>query len=165
MAVAPIPEGYTAVTPWIISADTAALIDFLKRAFGAEELGRMVGPGGRIEHAEVRIGDAVVMMFDRHSPDWPHTPAHLRLFVEDADAVYRQAVEAGATPVTEVTHLAFGDRVGRVRDPLGNLWWIQTHIEDVTPEELRRRFSDPEFTARMEYVQSADLFPERTGRH
>ncbi|WP_369389929.1 VOC family protein [Streptomyces sp. CG1] len=164
MAVAAIPEGYTAITPWIISADTAALIDFLKRAFHAEELGRMVGPGGRVEHAEVRIGDAVVMMFDRHSPDWQPTPAYLRLFVEDADAVYRQAIEAGATPVTEVTHLAFGDRVGRVRDPLGNLWWIQTHVEDVSPEELRRRFADPEFTARMEYVQSAEFFPQETGQ-
>ncbi|WP_411083281.1 VOC family protein [Streptomyces sp. cmx-18-6] len=160
MDVKAIPDGYTAVTPWIISADAARLIDYLKEAFGGEELSRLVGAGGRIEHAEVRIGDAVVMMFDRHAPHWPATPAFLRLFVEDADAVHRRAVEAGGTSVTEVTELFFGDRVGRVRDPLGNLWWIQTHVQDVGPEEQRRRMSDPRFVEAMEYVQNAEFFPK-----
>ncbi|WP_433245759.1 VOC family protein [Streptosporangium sp. CA-135522] len=152
-----MPEGYATVTPWIISHDTAGLIDYLKSAFGAVELARVTDDEGRIGHAEVRIGDAVVMMFDA-KPDWPRTPAFLRLYVPDADATHRQAVEAGGTSVTEVTHLFFGDRVGRVRDPFGNLWWIQTHIEDVSPEEMERRLSDPVFTKAMEYLQGADFF-------
>lgn len=160
MAVKPVPEGYTTVTPWIISSDTAALIDYLTEAFDAEELARVVGPDGTIGHAEVRIGDSVVMMFDTR-PEWPPTPGFIRLYVSDADAVHRQAVAAGGTSVTEVTHLAFGDRVGRVRDPLGNLWWIQTRIEDLDPEEIERRFSEPEFVKAMAYVQSADFFPGR----
>jgi uncharacterized glyoxalase superfamily protein PhnB len=105
----------------------------------------------------MRIGDSVVMMFDA-KPDSPPTPAFLRLYVADADTVHRQAVAAGGTSVTEVTHLFFGDRVGRVRDPLGNVWWIQAHIEDVSPQEMEERLTDPAFTKAMEYVQSADLF-------
>lgn len=155
-----IPEGYTTVTPWIISPDTARLIDYVRAAFGAEELFRLAGASGAVEHAEVRIGDAVVMMFDSR-PEWPPTPAFLRLFVDDADAVHRQAVAAGGTSVTEVTHLHFGDRVGRVRDPLGNLWWIHTRIEEVGAEEMERRLTDPVFVKAMEYVQSAEFFPAR----
>ncbi|NUW35194.1 VOC family protein [Nonomuraea sp. SMC257] len=152
MSVKPVPSGYTTVTPWIISRDTAGVIDYLREAFGAEELGRVVDDRGRIGHAEVRIGDAIVMLFDVDE-SWPATPAFTRLYVEDARAVHRQAVAAGGTSVSEVTHLAFGDLVGRVRDPFGNVWWIQTHIEDVTPEEMERRWSDPVFTAAMEYMQ------------
>ncbi|MET9066602.1 VOC family protein [Streptosporangium sandarakinum] len=152
-----MPQGYTTVTPWIISHDTAGLMDYLKGAFEAVELARLTDDEGRIGHAEVRIGDAVVMMFDAR-PDWPRTPAFLRLYVPDADATHRRAVEAGGTSVTEVTHLFFGDRVGRVRDPFGNLWWIQTRIEDVSPEEMGRRLGDPVFAKAMAYVQSADFF-------
>ena len=158
MAVKPVPEGYRTVTPWIISHDTAQLIDYVKEAFGAEEIARIVGEDGSIGHAEVRIGDSMVMMFDAR-PGWPPTPAFLRLYVEDADAAHRQAVAAGGTSVTEMTHLFFGDRVGRVRDPLGNLWWIQTRVEDVSPAEMERRLGDPVFIKAMEYVQSADFFP------
>ena len=82
------------------------------------------------------------------------TPGLLRLYVEDGDAVFRRAVAAGATPVTQLTELAWGDRVGRVRDPLGNIWWIQERIEEPAPDEVARRFQDPEFTERMRYVQS-----------
>jgi PhnB protein len=134
-AVRPIPEGYHTVTPWIISKATARLLDFVKEAFGAEELARVHVEDGSIGHAEVRIGDSVVMMFDAKA-DWPETPCFLRLYVEDCDAVYQQALKAGATSVTEVTYLFFGDRVGRVRDPFGNLWWIQTRIEDLDYEEV-----------------------------
>ncbi|MFF9032671.1 VOC family protein [Streptomyces iakyrus] len=158
MTVQPIPDGYHTVTPWIISRDTAGLIDYLKEAFGAEEIARVVGEDGRIGHAEVRIGDSVVMPFDA-PPDWPPTPAFLRLYVEDADAAHRRAVAAGGTSVTEVTHLFFGDRIGRVRDPLGNLWWLQTRVEDVSPEEMERRLRDPKWTEAMAYVQGADFFP------
>jgi PhnB protein len=160
MTVKAIPEGYTTVTPWIISPDTAAVIDYLKAAFDAEELGRVVDARGVIGHAEVRIGDAMVMLFDS-GPTWPATPAFLRLYVEDAHATHRQAVAAGGASISEVTHLAFGDLVGRVRDPFGNVWWIQTRIEDVSPEELERRFGDPAFTAAMEYMQrpETEIFP------
>jgi uncharacterized glyoxalase superfamily protein PhnB len=157
MAVKPVPEGYTTVTPWLISRDTARLIEYVQEAFGGEELARVLNSDGTIGHAEMRIGDSVVMMFDA-KPDSPPTPAFLRLYVADADAVHRQAVAAGGTSVTEVTHLFFGDRVGRVRDPLGNVWWIQAHIEDVSPQEMEERLTDPAFTKAMEYVQSADLF-------
>jgi PhnB protein len=153
-----VPEGYFTVTPWIISADTAQLLDFVTRAFDAEELGRVVLENGAIGHAEFRIGDSIVMAFDAR-PEWPDTPAFLRLYVEDGDAVHRQAVEAGATSVTEMTELAFGDRVGRVRDPLGNLWWIQSRIEDLDPEEMGRRATEPKYVDAMNYVMSAELFP------
>ncbi|MEU4081116.1 VOC family protein [Streptomyces venezuelae] len=161
MSVQPVPEGYHTVTPWIISPDTRRLMGFLEAAFGAEELSCLVGEDGSVGHAEVRIGDSVVMMFDAR-PEWPATPGFLRLYVEDADATHRRAVAAGGTSVTEVTHLFFGDRVGRVRDPLGNLYWIQTRVEDVAEEELERRLGDPEFTKAMEYVQGADFFPGRS---
>ncbi|MFF8937891.1 VOC family protein [Streptomyces paradoxus] len=162
MTVQPIPDGYHTVTPWIISRDTAGLIDYMKEAFDAEEIARVVGEDGRIGHAEVRIGDSIVMPFDA-PPDWPPTPAFLRLYVEDADAAHRRAVAAGGTSVTEVTHLFFGDRIGRVRDPLGNLWWLQTRVEEVSPEEMERRLHDPKWTEAMAYVQGADFFPGATG--
>ena len=155
------PEGYTAVTPWIISRNTAGLLDFVHDAFGAEELARVVVEDGSIGHAEFRIGDAIVMGFDA-KPDWPDTPTFLRLYVDDADETFRRAVAAGGTPVTEVTHLFWGDRVGRVRDPFGNLWWIQARIEDVDEAEMGRRMSDPEWLERMAYVQSS-LWMAQTG--
>jgi PhnB protein len=153
-----VPEGYTSISPWIISRDSAALIEFATAAFGAVELGRVVDERGAIGHAEFRIGDSVVLAFDAR-PHWPDTPAFLRLYVEDGDATFQRALEAGATSVTEMTHLLWGDRVGRVRDPLGNLWWIQTRVEDVAEAEMARRMGDPEWIARMEYVQSALVFP------
>jgi PhnB protein len=153
-----VPEGYGTVTPWIISRDTAQLLDFVNRAFDAEELGRVHLEDGTIGHAEFRIGDSIVMAFDAR-PSWPDTPAFLRLYFEDADAMHRRAVEAGATSVTEMTELAFGDRVGRVRDPQGNLWWIQSRIEDLEPEEMARRAGEPRYAQAMRYVMSAELFP------
>ncbi|MFF1507269.1 VOC family protein [Streptomyces sp. NPDC058326] len=149
-----VPDGYTTVTPWVIGRDTAGLIDYLKRAFGAEEVGRFVLEDGSVGHAELKIGTGRIMAFDS-PPGWDPTPAFVRLYVEDAEAVHRRAVEAGGTSVTEVTHLFFGDKVGRVRDPYGNLWWIQTHIEDVSEEEMARRLTDPEFTRAMQYVSGA----------
>ena len=153
-----IPEGYTAVTPWIISRDTAGLLAYVHEAFGAEELARVVGDDGSIGHAEFRIGDAIVMGFDAR-PEWPDTPAFLRLYVDDADATFRRAVAAGGTAVTEVTHLFWGDRVGRVRDPFGNLWWIQARIEEVDDAEMMRRMTDPAWLERMAYVQGSLAFP------
>jgi PhnB protein len=146
------PSGYTAVTPWIIGRDTAGLLEFLKVGFGAEEIARIPNADGGIGHAETRIGDAVVMAFD--SPrGWPETPAFIRLYVDDADASLARALKGGATEITRVTALAFGDRVGRVRDPFGNVWWLQTHVEDVAPDEMNARWADPKWAEAMAYVQ------------
>jgi PhnB protein len=153
-----VPEGYSTVTPWVISRDTGRLIDFMVRAFDAEETARVVDENGVIRHAEVRIGDSVVMGFDAR-PDWPDTPAFLRLYVAECDAVYERALSAGAASVTGPTTLFFGDRVARVRDPLGNLWWIQTRLENLTMEEMQRRAALPEYIAAMDYVTSAQFFP------
>jgi uncharacterized glyoxalase superfamily protein PhnB len=159
-----VPEGYSSVSPWVISRDTAALIDFAKEAFAAMELGRMTDENGMISHAELRIGDSVVLAFDA-KPDWPDTPAFLRLYVPDADEAFHRAIRAGATPVTETTALFWGDRVGRVRDPLGNLWWIQSRVEDVDEAEMERRMSDSVWLDRMAYVQSSLAFPARAQAH
>jgi PhnB protein len=148
----PIPQGYATVTPWVVTNDTRRLLEFIRQAFEAEELGRVEVEGGAIGHAEARIGDSIIMMFD--SPFPVATPALLRLYVEDGDAVFRRAVAAGATVVTRLTELAWGDRVGRIRDPLGNLWWVQERVEEPTPEELAGRFQDPGYTEAMRYLQS-----------
>jgi PhnB protein len=148
----PIPEGYGTVTPWVVTGDTRRLLEFIKEAFDATELGRVEVEGGAIGHAEARIGDSIIMMFD--SPFPVPTPGLLRLYVPDANAVFNRAVAAGATVVTRLTELAWGDRVGRVRDPLGNLWWIQERVEQPTPEEVARRFQDPRFAEAMWYLQS-----------
>ena len=159
--IRPVPEGYHTVTPWIISRDTAQLLDFVREAFGAEELAR-VESGGVIGHAEFRIGDSVVMAFDAKE-EWPDTPSFIRLYVEDGDAVYRRALEAGATSVTEMTDLFFGDRVGRVRDPQGNLWWIQARLEDLDPQEMEKRAAQKEYLDAMQRVQES-LDRELSGR-
>jgi uncharacterized glyoxalase superfamily protein PhnB len=150
-----VPPGYATVTPWIISRDSARLIEFMQHAFGAVELGRMPGPTGGIGHAEVRIGDSVVMLFDAPAGWHVETSAFLRLYVADGDATYQRALSAGATSVTKMTSLFFGDRVGRVRDPLGNIWWIQTHVEDVDAAEMERRPLHPEAVAALRYVEES----------
>lgn len=155
-----VPEGYTTVTPWIITRDTNAQIEFMTEAFGAQEIFRVADEDGLIGHAEARIGDAVVMLFDSR-PDWVETPAYLRLYVEDGDAVFERALKAGAKAVTNMTHAPWGERVGRVQDPLGNLWWIHTRIEEVDEAELARRAEDPQFVEALRYIQSAKIIPTR----
>jgi PhnB protein len=158
MTVTHIPDGYHSVTPWIIGRDTAGLMDFLAAAFDAVDLGgRVVDDEGRIGHAEMRIGDSVVMMFDK--PNWTPTPAFLRLYVPDTELALKNAVAAGGTVVTEPTHMFWGDVVARVADPFGNLYWLHTRIEHVDPDEMTRRLTDPKFIAAMEYVQSALVDP------
>ena len=152
--ILPVPEGYRAVTPWIVSRDTAGLLDFVKEAFGAEEIARIPNEDGTIGHAEFRIGDSIVMAFDARE-GWPDTPGFFRLYVEDGDAVYRRALEAGAVSVTEMTHLFFGDRVGRVRDPQGNVWWIQTRVEEVDAVEMEKRAGEEGYVDAMLYVQES----------
>jgi uncharacterized glyoxalase superfamily protein PhnB len=155
-----VPEGYGTVTPWIICRDAARLIEFVGRAFDATEIARVINDDGTIGHAEVRIGDSIVMMFDG-LPEWGDTPAFLRLYLDDADRIFEQALAAGAEPVTNVTELFWGDRVGRVRDPLGNVWWLQQRGADLAPDEIAARAVQPEFVEAMQYVQGADLVPKK----
>ena len=154
--VQPIPKDYTTVTLWIISASSAKLIDFLKAAFDAEEVekSRVYNEDGTIGHVEVRMGTAIVMLFDAKE-GWPPTPAFARLFVEDGDAMYQKALKAGARSVTKMTRLFFGDLVGRVCDPFGNIWWIQEHVEDIDPTEFEKRAQTPASIEAMKYVQAS----------
>jgi uncharacterized glyoxalase superfamily protein PhnB len=138
MAVKPIPEGYHTVTPYLTIQGAAKLIDFLKRAFEAQETERITQPDGAIGHAEVRIGDSVVMMTDAGGERKP-MPSGIYLYVNDTDAVYKRALQAGATSLMEPADQFYGDRSAGVQDPCGNQWWIATHKEDVPPEELKKR--------------------------
>jgi uncharacterized glyoxalase superfamily protein PhnB len=151
-----VPARYSRVDPWVISRDTAAEIAFLAAAFGARETpgSRMVGPDGRIGHVEVEVDDAVIMLFDA-GPTWPATPSHLRVYVAEVDEVVERAVAAGARLVTRPTNLAFGERVARVRDPQGHLWWLHERFEDVDAVDLPARFADPAAQAAMAYVQES----------
>ncbi|MET9625821.1 VOC family protein [Lentzea sp. NPDC006480] len=160
-----VPEGYHTVTPWIITRGrTAELIDFIVEVFDATELGR-VGEAPEIGHAEVRIGDSVVMLFDTPArpskPDWPYTPAFLRLYVADDAETLKRATQLGSRVVTEPTELFWGDRVSRFADPFGNLWWIHQRVAEPTADELNARMQDERFVKAMEYVQSADFTPTR----
>jgi PhnB protein len=122
----------------------------MTEAFDGVEIGR-VGEEGAIGHAEVRIGDSVVMTFDSRE-GWPETPAFLRIYVDDCDATCQQALKSGATLVTPPTNMPWGDRVARVRDPLGDLWWVMTRMEEVSEEEIGRRFGEKEYVDAMQYV-------------
>jgi len=137
MAVKPIPDGYHTVTPYLIVRGASDLIDFAKGAFGAEEMFRMPGPDGTIGHAEMKIGDSVVMLADA-GPDNPPRPANLLLYVEDCDASYRKALAAGGSSEREPSDQFYGDRSAGVW-ACGILWWMHTHIEDVSPEEMEKR--------------------------
>jgi PhnB protein len=138
MAVKPIPDGYHIVTSYLIIEGASSLIEFLKEAFDAQETERVVQPDGTIMHAEVRIGDSIVMMSDVMG-EWKPMPTAIYLYANDADATYQRALQAGATSVMEPTNQFYGDRQGGVKDPAGNYWWIATHIEDVPREELAQR--------------------------
>jgi len=141
------------VTPYIAVKGAADYIDFLKCAFDAKEFGRAQNPDGTIGHAEVQIGNSTLMMFDAKK-EWQDTPSFLSIYVEDADDIFAQALKAGATQVTEMTTFnIIGDRAGRVCDPFGNIWWIQTHLRDVTPEETTRLLRDPNEMAVMLKMQ------------
>ena len=139
--VKPIPDGYTAVTPYLIVEDAAGFLEFLANAFGAVERTRIPMGEGLIGHAEVEIGGAAVMLSDALPPDFPATSSQMHLYVEDVDEVYAQAVGAGATAVAEPADQFYGDRIARVNDPSGNQWAIATHVEDVDMDELMRRIA------------------------
>lgn len=136
--VNPIPKGYRTVTPYLIVENAAQVIEFIKKAFGAKELFRMEGVNGTVQHAEVEIGDSKVMISEVMSDVKP-MPAMLHLYVEDVDSTYHQALLAGAKSLREPMDQFYGDRGGCVEDVGGNQWWIASHIEDVSMEELKRR--------------------------
>lgn len=142
-AVRPIPEGYRTVTPHLVCEHAAEAIEFYKKAFSAVEIARMPGPDGKIMHAELRIGDSPIML----AQDYPEfgsrgplalqgTSVVIHLYVEDADAVFAQAVSAGGEPVMPLSDMFWGDRYGQVQDPFGHRWSIATHKQDLTPEQI-----------------------------
>ena len=154
-----VPDGRHTVTPWVVSQkNTAALIDFIVEVFDATRETRLESDG-MIVHAEVVIGDSMVMLFDQ--PTWAPSSGFLRVFVADDAEVLRRAVERGSVVVTEPTVLFWGDRMSRFRDPFGNLWWIQQRVLEPTEDEIRRRYFDPKYIKALEYTQSADIYPDR----
>ncbi len=125
-----VPEGHPTVSPYIVViSGVDKLIDFTKKVFGAQEVHVSKRPDGSVMHAEIRIGNSIVMM--GQSPEGKQFPAMLHLYLEDVDGVYRRAIEAGAKPVREPADQPYGDRTGGVEDAFGNQWWIATHIQDV----------------------------------
>jgi PhnB protein len=144
--VNPIPDGYARLTPYICVQGASDAIDFYTRVFGAQERMRMAGPDGRIGHAEIEIGDAVLMISDEHPEMDVRAPTSiggtattLNLYVEDVDATVGRAVAQGATLLRPVQDQFYGDRSGQIQDPFGHRWSIATHIEDVSPDEMQRR--------------------------
>ncbi len=141
-----IPEGFRSVNPYLCVSDAARAIEFYKEAFGATERMRMEAPGGKIGHAEIQIGDSIIMLADEmpemnfRSPQTLGGPtSHFMMYVEDVDARVEQAVKAGATLKKPVKDEFYGDRSGSVEDPFGHQWYISTHMEDVSREEMERR--------------------------
>ena len=154
MAVKPIPEGYHSVTPYLIVKGGVEAIEFYKKAFGATELFRFPAPGGKIGHAEIKIGDSPIMLADEF-PEMGYkgpqsiggSPVSLMIYVDDVDTVFNQAVSAGAAVKEAVSDKFYGDRVGGLVDPFGHVWHISTHKEDVSMEEMERRAKAQSATA------------------
>ena len=146
MAVKPIPEGYHTIIPYLAVDDATGAIEFYKRAFGAKERLRMPMPGGKVGHAELEIGDSVIMLSDPFEQSRTKTPKTIGgttvgifIYSEDVDETYKQALDAGATSTQEPEDMFWGDRFARVTDPYGHSWQIATHVEDVAPQEMERR--------------------------
>ena len=148
MPVQPIPDGYHTVTPYLIVDGAAGAIEYYRKAFGASELLRMPDPQGRIGHAEIRIGDSVIMLADEHHEMGYRGPRTLGgtsvsilLYLADVDAVFERAISAGGKALRPVADQFYGDRMGTLEDPFGHVWTLGTHIEDVSPEEMKRRMA------------------------
>jgi PhnB protein len=146
MATNPIPEGYNTLTPYLAVDDAAQAIEYYQKAFGAKERMRMDAPGGKIGHAELEIGNSMVMLSDsfpqattRPPKELGGTTGSIFMYVEDVDAVVKKAVDEGATITMEVADQFWGDRFGSIQDPFGHSWSIATHVEDLTPEEIAER--------------------------
>jgi PhnB protein len=162
MSSSTAPAGYTTVAPWIVTPDTGQLLEFVTAVFDGVELGRVPLADGTIGHAEIRVGDTILLAFDQR-PDWPAMPSLLRVFVADADATTERAVAAGARVVTAPATQAFGQRGGRVRDPFGNIWWISAVVEEVAPEVGMQRLTEPRYADAMRDAQET-LDRELSGR-
>lgn len=138
--VSPIPVEYGSITPYLIIPRCAEAIEFYKRAFGAEETTRMAMPNGSIAHAELKIGGSMLML-SSGGPEWPPTTSLICLYVEDCDAVFARALDAGAVVLEPLEDKFYGDRAGSLQDPFGQRWSIMTHKEDVSPEAMRERIA------------------------
>jgi PhnB protein len=155
MATTTIPGGKSTVTPYVAAKGAARFLDFVEQTFGTATALRVLNQDGTVGHAEVTIGDSVLMVFDAR-PEWPDIPSLLSVYVDDADEVVARALDAGAVVVTEVTtSRIIGDRGGRIKDPVGNIWWIQTHLEDVDEATMRELFADPHEAATMRHAQES----------
>lgn len=149
MAAKPIPDGYHTVTPYLIVNGAARAIDFYKQAFGAVEMMRLAGQDGKIRHAEIKIGDSPIMLADEF-PDMGFrgpqalggSPVGMALYVEDVDVLFDQAIRAGGKVTRPLQDQLYGDRSGTLVDPFGHVWTITTHKEDLSPEEINRRFEE-----------------------
>lgn len=138
MSVKYIPEGFQSITPYLVNEGVPKLIDFLKSAFDAIEIERMADHTGRIMHAEVKIGNSIIMMAETME-GFPAAAASFYFYCPDTDLVYKQALQAGGVSIMEPADQFYGDRNAGIQDPSGNKWWIATHIEDVLKEELEKR--------------------------
>ena len=138
MAVKPIPDGYHTVTPYLTVDNPGAVIDFLKKAFAAEETFAMRDDKGNVQHAEVKVGSSMLMLGAAHD-QWKSRPGNFYVYVEDCDAAYKKALDAGGTSLSEPETQFYGDRHGGVTDSQGNNWWVATHVEDVPQAELEKR--------------------------
>jgi len=140
--VKPVPDGYHTLTPYLVADGADKVISFMKDAFGAKAVFEpMMRPDGKIMHAEFKIGDSVLMIADS-SERAKATAGMLYVYVPNVDAVYQKALKAGATSVMEPANMFYGDRSGGVKDPAGNHWHIGTHVEDVSPAELKKRATE-----------------------
>lgn len=144
--VKPIPDGYHTATPYMVIKDAAKAIEFYKKAFGATEILCMKAPDGKVKHAEIKIGNSPIMITDEHPEQQMRgpqalggSPMHLYLYVEDVDALFNNAVAAGAKVIYPIATHFYGDRSGGLTDPFGHAWFIATHVEDVPPAELKKR--------------------------
>ena len=148
-----IPAGKSTVTPYVAVKGADRFLEFVERVFEVRTSGRWPNEDGTVGHAEVTVGESVLMVFDA-APEWPDTPSLLSVYVDDVDKVFARALQAGATMVTRLMDSRItGDRGCRVKDPLGNIWWLQTHVEDVDPAEVGERFADPKELAVMREAQ------------
>lgn len=146
--VRPVPDGYHTATPYLTLQDASAAIDFYKRAFGAKELCRMLGPDGKIMHAEITIGDSHIMLTDESSASETKSPQTLKgtasalfLYVEDVDAAFKQALKAGAKQTQSLQDMFWGDRFGKLTDPFGHHWMLASRVEEVSPAEIEERMA------------------------
>lgn len=147
------PPGYTTVAPWIVTASTAKLLEFIAGTFDGVETTRVHLTDGTVGHAEITVGDTAVLAFDAR-PGWPPLTALLRVWVADADAAIDRAVEHGGCVVSPADENAFGQRGGRIQDPFGNIWWISSQVENVAPDEAMRRLDDEVYQRAMSDAQT-----------